>query len=732
SLVITSLADADHVYHNNPEYYYIPKQHALKEYNAFFGDEVYLVEERPDDDRSEVESFGYSEDIISTPSMIEKLGSNIRHKVAQDWVVRARLFDLVIGDWDRHDDQWRWATFDVGSKGDIEVYRPIPRDRDQVFPNYDGLLVGIARFTQPILRQLDKYTPDIKSLKWSVYNTRHFDRSFMNELEWKDWEKEVKFIQDNLTDEVIDAAFAGVAREFKVSMKDFKFDEIKEVMKKRRDNLMDFAHRFYLLNAQKVDVVGTNDKELFIVDRLSDSLTRVRVYDTDWDTAAYERHFFTHETQEIHLYGLENDDRFLVAGKVNEGIKIRVIGGLGKDEMIDHSMVEGSDKKTYYYDFLEEENKLQSDYGELKDMRSKSLEKNAYDRKHPHYEFNFTRPLPLVGFNPDEGLSLGINALSKIYEFKKSPLGQLHNASLLYISALNTIDFKYKGELLSTFKTWDLIFQARAHGDRFAFNYFGLGNETENPALDDFDFNRTRQSQWRGEVGLRKRFLYDAASFSISTFIEETELQNTADRFIATQDFSGDLFDERYYTGILTSLDFTSVDNEIAPRRGANFHFSYDYQINLTDNEQSFGQLHTHLSMYFPIGGNLKYILATRIGTAINSGETDFFKRPFLGGNTNLRGFRAERFRGDATFYHNTDMRLKLFESINRVLPLTMGLHAGFDHGRVWLDDEGSNKWHYSYGGGIWFAPVNFVILSGGVYRSEEQTRVLVRVGHLF
>ncbi|MEL6721073.1 MAG: metallophosphoesterase, partial [Bacteroidota bacterium] len=434
SLVIPSLADAAAVYHTNPKLYYIPKQPALKEYNAFFGDEVYLVEERVAKDGSDIESFGHSDKIISTPKLIDKLGNNIRHKVAQDWVVRARLFDLVIGDWDRHDDQWRWAKFDAEDHKDKAVYRPIPRDRDQVFPNYDGLLVDIARFAEPILRQLDEYTPNIKSVKWSVYNTRHFDRSFMNELEWEDWEKEVKFIQANLTDEIIDHAFEKVANDYTVTMEEFKFDQIAEVMKKRRDNLMDFARRFYLLHAKKVDIVGTNDKELFIVDRLSDSLTRVRVYDTDWDTTAYERHFFTHETDEIHLYGLEDVDQFLVTGEVSEGIKIRIIGGLGEDEVIDRSRVEGDNQKTYYYDFLDEENKLQSDFGELKDMRSESLEKNTYDRKHPHYEFNFTRPLPLVGFNPDEGFSLGINALSKIYEFKKSPLGQLHNASLLYIS----------------------------------------------------------------------------------------------------------------------------------------------------------------------------------------------------------------------------------------------------------------------------------------------------------
>jgi hypothetical protein len=36
---------------------------------------------------------------------------------------------MLIGDWDRHYDQWRWAEYK--KKGQV-IYRPIPRDRDQV------------------------------------------------------------------------------------------------------------------------------------------------------------------------------------------------------------------------------------------------------------------------------------------------------------------------------------------------------------------------------------------------------------------------------------------------------------------------------------------------------------------------------------------------------------------------------------------------------------------------
>jgi hypothetical protein len=41
----------------------------------------------------------------------------------------------MIGDWDRHEDQWRWAP-EKTEKG--KKYLAVPRDRDQVFYSSDG------------------------------------------------------------------------------------------------------------------------------------------------------------------------------------------------------------------------------------------------------------------------------------------------------------------------------------------------------------------------------------------------------------------------------------------------------------------------------------------------------------------------------------------------------------------------------------------------------------------
>ena len=54
--------------------------------------------------------------------------------------LKARLFDLMIGDWDRHRDQWRWAKFE-----DQAAWQPIPDDRDQAFSRYEGLVLGLSR-----------------------------------------------------------------------------------------------------------------------------------------------------------------------------------------------------------------------------------------------------------------------------------------------------------------------------------------------------------------------------------------------------------------------------------------------------------------------------------------------------------------------------------------------------------------------------------------------------------
>ena len=135
-MVMPDLSEAAEVYHTNPKLFFIPKHKYLGDYNRKYGGELYMIEERPEENYAEERNFGYADDIESTHDIIEKIRDDEKHKIDENAFVRARLFDMLVGDWDRHQDQWRWAQFNKAN-GD-KYYKPIPRDRDQVFANFDG------------------------------------------------------------------------------------------------------------------------------------------------------------------------------------------------------------------------------------------------------------------------------------------------------------------------------------------------------------------------------------------------------------------------------------------------------------------------------------------------------------------------------------------------------------------------------------------------------------------
>lgn len=67
------------------------------------------------------------ENAISTSKLFDKLLENNDNRIDENEILRARLLDMYIGDYDRHEDQWKWGS--VGEeKG--RLYYAIPRDRD--------------------------------------------------------------------------------------------------------------------------------------------------------------------------------------------------------------------------------------------------------------------------------------------------------------------------------------------------------------------------------------------------------------------------------------------------------------------------------------------------------------------------------------------------------------------------------------------------------------------------
>src|SRR2546428_6734724 len=105
-----------------------------------------MIKERPAVGPEDEPTVPGAVDLANAKKLFEHLERSSRHRVGSRAFLAARLMDVFIGDWDRHQDQWGWARFDSAG---VHWWRPIPRDRDQAFARLDGLLVWLTGFYQP-------------------------------------------------------------------------------------------------------------------------------------------------------------------------------------------------------------------------------------------------------------------------------------------------------------------------------------------------------------------------------------------------------------------------------------------------------------------------------------------------------------------------------------------------------------------------------------------------------
>ena len=330
ALVVAELAEYAGIYHTNPEVVFVPDDPNFGIYRQDVADQLFLFEERPDGDRSDVASFGYSENVISTEDMIEKIDEDNNHIIDSDAYLRARLFDTVINDWDRHEDQWRWASHKNDGK---TIYKPIPRDRDQAFLKIEGVIGWIAtrKWFNPKFQDFDKITENMPSL---AFNARILDRVLMSNSVWEDWQRQIDSLKTLLTNERIDKAVLKFPKEIQPLIS----DKTAEILKARLENLEPMARELYLFLAKEVSITGTNEKDLFIINVPTDTTISITSFHlknkTEKGNEIYSRDFSSSETKIIRIYGFDKKDHFLINGNAKNKIKLSIIGGDNKDKVI--------------------------------------------------------------------------------------------------------------------------------------------------------------------------------------------------------------------------------------------------------------------------------------------------------------------------------------------------------------------------------------------------------------
>lgn len=724
AFVIPDMAKSINIYHTNPRVYYMPKQPLLGSYNNLFGGGMYLLEERPAKNRDDVDSFGNSKKIISTFDILEKIRKNGKHHVDQRWVIRSRLFDMIIGDWDRHEDQWRWASFKT--KKGTTYYRPIPRDRDQPFSKFDGIMIPIFKQFTPLVKNMQSFDYDIKDMKWYNNYPRFFDTEFLNKLNLKDWLEEAAYVQEKLTDSIIESSIKKLPKEI------FAIDgkEIIKKIKSRRNKLKGIAKRYYNKLSKTIQIVGTDKNDIFTVNRINNQETRITIIHKK-DTI-YKRSFFLKETKEIQLYGLKGKDLFKINGKVKNGILIRLIGGQDNDTYIDNSLVSGWNKKTKIYDFKSKKNSIKKSR-ETADLSSNNYYKNTYN--HRDLNNNTTIVLPNIGSNPDDGIFFGTKLIYTRQGFKKRPFSSKHDFSANYYSGINGYDFEYNGEFNEAIGNWNLALNFKVTSDNYAINFFGWGNLSRFNQNLDLDFYRVKRSEVYFSPSLLKRFR-GGNSVELKSLIEGFEVQNTLNRNIyGFNQSSLNIFKPNYFIGSEVKINHNRIDQIGFPTKGMNFEMTIGVKGKLNEINRGFGYFKSALAIYQNLISNRSLVFASELGTQINIGnQFEFYQGATLGGDRTLRGFNRQRFTGKESFYHSNDLRLRFGDIKSTFLPLKAGMTLGFDYGRVWTPLEIKNtQWHTSYGGSLWLNAIESFTLNLSYFKGNfDENRISFSLGFNF
>ena len=714
--IVPALAKAINVAHATPIYYFVPDDPALGIYRQVFANKVCILEQ--DDPTPD------GTDTKSTAKVINKVLGDSKNHVDQEAVLRARLLDMLIGDWDRHLDQWKFGTADTGVG---KLYYPVPRDRDQSFFNSDGLLVKAAVIIAlPYLQGFKKKYPDIKGFNWEA---RDFDRSFMNNLDRKKWENIIAQFQDNINDSVIKLAVKRLPPEI------YKLDSAEMVGKliSRKNLLTKAGMKYYKFLSKEVNVVGSNKNEYFSLSNSGKDLL-INVYkrkkDNDSSSLMYSRIFTAKDTKYINLYGLNGDDIFHVAPGTKSPIKLRIIGGGG----VDTFQISGNIRNKIY-DYLPGNNVIQEG-NRTRNKISASPYVNRYD--FTNFKYNEKQiPLLNAGWNAEDKLLIGTGFSIKTYDFRKAPFSTYNKLAFLISPFSSAIQTEYTGIFNQIAGNNDMVIHGRFFNPVLS-NFYGLGNNTVNDQKTQ-EFNRVRYRFIDGEVLLRKRFYNDLVQFYIGPSFYHywnnyddnigKVLQNPARLGLD----SLQIYTKKSYAGGKMAISINNLNSELLPTRGViwNTVFTSLYGLNKSSNDIT--KLTSDLSVHASLSDPAKLVAILRFGGGhIFSDNYEYFQALTLGSNNYLRGFRKNRFAGQSYLYQTTELRIKLFESKSYWVPGPVGLVVFHEVGRVWVKNEVSRKWHHDYGGGIYFSPFNFAIISATVAHSTEENLFNFSLGTKF
>ncbi|MBT8223373.1 MAG: phosphoesterase, partial [Eudoraea sp.] len=482
---------------------------------------------------------------------------------------------------------------------------------------------------------------------------------------------------------------------------------------------------------------GTDKDDWFDITRMPNGNTRVvgyRIKDGEKSDVIHNRVYNHKDTKEIWVYALDDDDHFFVDGAGDDPIKVRLVGGLNKDT---YEVKNG--RKVHLYDYRSKSNTFKSNKGN-RHIRD-DYETNNYDFKKPRFNSNVL--IPGIGGNPDDGLKVGLTNTYTNNGFQRNPFTSKHTLSGFFYSATSGFELEYQGEFANVLGSWNLAIGGKFTSPNYATNFFGYGNSTLNPNAEDednfdLDYNRVKLGTLSLGAGLVHRGEHGGV-FNIGVNYQSFDLEETEGRFIETFAAVFPSDNENSFINTEASYVFQNSDNPAFPTLGMKFLMQFGYTHNL-DNSNGFGYLIPSLDFAYRLVPSGALVFATKSKAHLNFGDDfEFYQAASIGGNDGMRGYRNQRFTGKNAFYQSSDLRWNFGRKKTSLFPIETGLFAGFDVGRVWVDDNlllnptfNDEQWNTSVGGGFFVNAADFVSGSLSLFNSDDGLRFAFAVGFGF
>ena len=761
SFVLPPLGTAAGILHTNPVPVYIPQDPLLGQYYGTFANTPAALEEDAKDDQSNVASLNFAKNLVSTEKMLEHLLEDNDDKLDQVAFARSRLFDMWIGDWDRHEDQWRWA--EVKSKDGNRTYTAVPEDRDIVFFKGDGVLPYLVS-RKFAVRNFQNFGYDYADYKGLNQTALSNDRTFMGSVTRAQWVAQAAYMKEHLTDAVIEQAFR---EKWPKEIYDLHAAEIIAKLKSRRDLLPDLAAKYADVVAKIVEVRGTQKNEKFVVERLPNGDTHLTVRkitkEGKLSKVLYDRTLEHNVTDELRLYGISGKDVYEVKGTAKKAIKLRLVAGTGRDSITDVSRVSGFQHQSQIYD-ADTGNVINA--GKEARLRLESgVDVSRYD--HPKrfdlkdYRLNYTGPSLFFGYNIDDGPLLGGGVTHRRYGFRRAPFSSEQSIVANFAPARSAAyNIKYTGQFTRILGKYDLRVAAQYYGPQLLYNFFGLGNNTANLATEDANRGvktvRTVNNAYR--VRFDKLTVAPTLERGLFSFlkmgfgpqyeqfrVEQSPIGSVIKDSLTTK--AGELtyenrrfgirstdFQVNQYLGGLFYLNLDASSSPKNPRIGIRWYNEAQYNFQLNGEQLRFGRLSSEIRAYLTPNLPFQITYAGRLGVAHNLGDYRFYQANTLGGTTNLRGYRRTRYAGRSVVYANAEARLQLLTFNAYLFPGKLGIMGLADAGRVYSDNDvrtGIGAFHTGYGGGVYVDILKQAVINV-TYSIGEEKLVFVGFDFLF